>query len=380
MRLLSRAGLYVQTILPLAQATERVILSGILSAVTALGLGAAWDAHWHVSIGRDSLWIPPHLLIIGGTALAGVLAATGGLRHALQARVQPPAMALSSPAVRVYGIVVAGAGLLGAAIGIDELWHRAIGDLTIWSPPHVLAVVAGIVIGAGAAAAFINAARRHVLSVALYRSLAAFFLAAIALAAYFGLLPAATMGLHPRARDLSFFSVTTPYFLAMLSALTFPALAAGSEALLGRGGFRVVAAATAVFWAIQQAFHLILTPVIAEAYGYAVRAAPAANFGFEALVLGFALLPAILGAALAAARPHLGGAAMGLAYVAGLAVWLALLERTRSPMPAELAGVVALAAAGAAAGARVGRWLRRTAEPSPSEGPPADLLESSQGR
>jgi hypothetical protein len=370
MRLLPRAGLYVQTILLFAQATERRILSGILGAVAALGLGAAWDAHWHVSIGRDSLWIPPHLLIIGGTALAGGLAATGGLRHALQGRAQPPAVARSSPAVRVYGIVVAGACLLGTAIGIDELWHRTIGDLTIWSPPHVLAVVAGIVIGAGAAAAFVNAARRQVLSAALYRSLAGFFLAAIALAAYFGLLPAATMGLHPRARELSFFSVTTPYFLAVLSALTLPALTAGSEALLDRGGFRVVARATAVFWAIQQVFHLILTPVVAEAYGYTVRAAPAANLGFEALVLGFALLPAVAGASLAADRPHLGGAAMGLAYVAGVAAWLALLGRTRFPTPAELLGVVALAASGAAAGARVGRWLRRTAEPSPSEGPP----------
>ena len=49
----------------------------VLFAIAILKLlnfiGGAWDIQWHVEIGRDSLFIPPHLLVIaafiGGLAL-----------------------------------------------------------------------------------------------------------------------------------------------------------------------------------------------------------------------------------------------------------------------------------------------------------------------
>src|SRR5436305_14428282 len=28
--------------------------------------GSIWDIQWHASIGRDSLWIPPHMVAAGG--------------------------------------------------------------------------------------------------------------------------------------------------------------------------------------------------------------------------------------------------------------------------------------------------------------------------
>src|SRR5512143_3019977 len=31
--------------------------------------GGNWDVQWHVAIGRDNLWIPPHLLVL--TAFSG---------------------------------------------------------------------------------------------------------------------------------------------------------------------------------------------------------------------------------------------------------------------------------------------------------------------
>ena len=50
-----------------ASALERLRLR-VLFAVALLKLfnfiGGAWDIQWHVAIGRDSLWIPPHLMVV----------------------------------------------------------------------------------------------------------------------------------------------------------------------------------------------------------------------------------------------------------------------------------------------------------------------------
>ena len=55
----------------------------VLFAVAALKLfnfiGGAWDIQWHIEIGRDSLFIPPHMLVflafISGVALVLALIA-----------------------------------------------------------------------------------------------------------------------------------------------------------------------------------------------------------------------------------------------------------------------------------------------------------------
>src|SRR3972149_2670612 len=45
---------------------ERLRLK-VMFAVAILKLfnfiGGAWDIQWHIEIGRDSLWIPPHMLV-----------------------------------------------------------------------------------------------------------------------------------------------------------------------------------------------------------------------------------------------------------------------------------------------------------------------------
>ncbi len=341
---------------------ERVVLAGLLAAVAVQGLGSAWDAHWHVAVGRDSLWIPPHVMIILGTALSGVLAGMGGLRPAMQVRSLYLPVILQAPETRGYGVVVTGACTLAGAIAVDELWHRTIGDFTIWSPPHVLAVVGGILTIVGATITFIHATQRQVLPAPVTRAIAVFFLAAILVAVYFGLLPAATMAILPRGREFTFFTFTTPYFLAVLAALMLPALVTGSQAILGRGGFRTVAVVAGLLWSIQEAFHLLATPLVAAAYGYVVRSSPTSNLGFEVLVLGFALLPALALEPVVLSRPRIGGAALGAAYIIGVAVWLAVAGRMQAITPLGLSGVIVLSALSAAAGARGGRWIRHAAD------------------
>src|SRR5436309_10471651 len=42
------------------------------AATTAVVAGSLWDISWHVSIGRDTFWTPPHLLIQLCAAIGGL--------------------------------------------------------------------------------------------------------------------------------------------------------------------------------------------------------------------------------------------------------------------------------------------------------------------
>src|SRR5215207_2782842 len=50
----------------------------VIGALTVLALlgafGNAWDLFWHIVIGRDSFWIPPHTMMYTAVALSGLIA------------------------------------------------------------------------------------------------------------------------------------------------------------------------------------------------------------------------------------------------------------------------------------------------------------------
>jgi hypothetical protein len=118
----------------------------VLAAVALLKLfnlfGGVWDIQWHVAIGRDSLWIPPHMLVtvafvggfclvIGWIAYESILAQSGAF---LQRTVS---LGPSRSPLVFYIIFFAYTGALLSA-GFDDLWHRLYGiDVTLWSPPHL---------------------------------------------------------------------------------------------------------------------------------------------------------------------------------------------------------------------------------------------------
>src|SRR5437868_8317356 len=56
----------------------RAALWVLLGANLLAGWGVQWDIMWHVLIGRDSFWIPPHVMTYGGVTLI-VLASFGVL-------------------------------------------------------------------------------------------------------------------------------------------------------------------------------------------------------------------------------------------------------------------------------------------------------------
>src|SRR5450432_246066 len=123
-------------------------------AVTCAMTGVHWDISWHRSIGRDTFWTPPHLLIQLCGVLAGItcgyliLATTFGKNPELK-----PAC------IRIWGFF----GPLGAFIAawggiamitsapFDDWWHQAYGlDVKIISPPHMVLALGIFAVHAGA--------------------------------------------------------------------------------------------------------------------------------------------------------------------------------------------------------------------------------------
>lgn len=129
-----------------ARAHERLRFAA-LASITILKLfnlfGGIWDIQWHVAIGRDSLFIPPHLMVmvafVSGASICAWMVvqetrlARSGLPVQGQKRLGP---FFAPPAF--YGILLGYSGALLSG-GFDEIWHRIFGiDASLWSPPHLL--------------------------------------------------------------------------------------------------------------------------------------------------------------------------------------------------------------------------------------------------
>jgi hypothetical protein len=119
----------------------------VLLAGKLLGAwGLTWDIQWHLLIGRDTFWIPPHLMMYGGIT-AGMLVAftvlgldTAAAHRGTRPRGAVTILALTS--TRGVQLAVWGVALLILAAPIDDLWHRLFGlDVTLWSPPHLLGLL-----------------------------------------------------------------------------------------------------------------------------------------------------------------------------------------------------------------------------------------------
>ena len=123
-------------------------------AVTCAMVGVHWDISWHRSIGRDTFWTPPHLLIQLCGVLAGITC--GYLILATTCGKNPE---LKPACVRIWGFY----GPLGAFIAawggiamitsapFDDWWHQAYGlDVKIISPPHMVLALGIVAVEVGA--------------------------------------------------------------------------------------------------------------------------------------------------------------------------------------------------------------------------------------
>ena len=118
-----------------------------LAYVAVLGalcimVGVYWDISWHMSIGRDTFWSPPHVLMQAGGILAGL--ASGIV--AIKCTFFPNEREIGT-SVRLWGfraplgawVCIWGCLAMLASAPFDNWWHNAYGlDVKIVSPPHTV--------------------------------------------------------------------------------------------------------------------------------------------------------------------------------------------------------------------------------------------------
>lgn len=122
------------------RALHRSAFFALLAAKALGGWGVQWDIRWHLLIGRDSFWIPPHVLTYAGVTLAAVVS-LGVLALETASRERAPGRMAVLGLVGTPGWHLAWWGIVATILAapVDELWHRLFGlDVTLWSPPHLL--------------------------------------------------------------------------------------------------------------------------------------------------------------------------------------------------------------------------------------------------
>jgi hypothetical protein len=201
---------------PSTVTVARAGLWALLAAHLVALWGLSWDIRWHLLIGRDSFWIAPHVMTYSGVAAIvlvsfGVFLWTGaqGLRRATL-----PVMLrnLSEAGSRGYHLAALAITLTVLAAPLDELWHRMFGlDVTIWSPPHLLGLLGGI----------LNAAACWLIACEVYPSGSRSRLAALVLAGaivYVGM----GFGLQPAFQIAYLYGGIWFFTYPMLAALLAP--------------------------------------------------------------------------------------------------------------------------------------------------------------
>ena len=146
---MASATLPVQPITPARSATlapaKTTIpwyLWSLVLAVVLVTVGGQADVSWHRSIGRDSFWTPPHMMVYACGLLAGVscayliLATTFGTRKEFKQH-SVHFFGLRAP-TGVFLTAWGGLAMLFSS-PFDNWWHNAYGlDVQVQSPPHIV--------------------------------------------------------------------------------------------------------------------------------------------------------------------------------------------------------------------------------------------------
>jgi hypothetical protein len=133
---------------------DQWVVGVLLFSSACIIVGLLWDISWHMSIGRDTLWSPPHVLEQVGAALAGLSCGWLALRTTFGGSAEARARA-----VRFWGfgaplgawIAIWGAFAMIFSVPFDDWWHNAYGlDVEILSPPHIVLLSGMMAIQVGA--------------------------------------------------------------------------------------------------------------------------------------------------------------------------------------------------------------------------------------
>ena len=118
-------------------------------------IGLLWDIMWHMSIGRDGLLAPPHVVIYVGAVVSGLFSAYQILNLTLTKN--HPGRATAVPFWGVfYGplgamFCVWGALAMLTSAPFDDWWHNTYGlDVQILTPPHTILAIGIMTVQFGA--------------------------------------------------------------------------------------------------------------------------------------------------------------------------------------------------------------------------------------
>ncbi len=126
----------------------------MLIGSTSIVIGVLWDLSWHMTIGRDTFWTPPHVAVYFGGVLAGLSCGALALRTTFAGTEEERAVA-----VRFWGfraplgawVAIWGALAMLVSAPFDNWWHNAYGlDIDKFTPPHALLSLGILTIQLGA--------------------------------------------------------------------------------------------------------------------------------------------------------------------------------------------------------------------------------------
>lgn len=127
----------------------------VLFASASVVLGVLWDISWHQSVGRDTLFSPPHLAIYLGGVVAGLACGWHVLRTSFAGTDADRAAAVTFWKYfrGSFGawLCIWGAIAMITSAPFDDWWHNAYGlDVKILSPPHTVLALGILAIQLGA--------------------------------------------------------------------------------------------------------------------------------------------------------------------------------------------------------------------------------------
>src|SRR5438094_7884541 len=207
-------------------AWRRAALWGLLGAKVVSSWGVQWDIQWHTVIGRDSFWIPPHVMTYAGVVVMvmlsfGVLA---GMTLRPSWRGADVVRVLGLAGTRGFHLAAGGIALTVLAAPIDDLWHRLFGiDVTLWSPPHLLGLL-GVTVNTLACALVAREAYPA-------KSWPRYVALVLALTSFSGSL---SIGLRPASRLAYLYGGLCFYAFPILGALFLPLALIAAVHLTGR--------------------------------------------------------------------------------------------------------------------------------------------------
>jgi hypothetical protein len=129
-------------------------------------MGLLWDIMWHMSIGRDGLLAPPHVVIYVGALVSGLFSAYQILNMTI--RRNHPGRAEAVPFWGVfYGPLGAMFSVWGAlamltSAPFDDWWHNTYGlDVQILTPPHTILAIGIMTLQFGAMVGVLSLQNRY---------------------------------------------------------------------------------------------------------------------------------------------------------------------------------------------------------------------------